>query len=890
MIENILFRGNRRIPTSNLRARIFSHNGDAYDENALERELMALWNTGFLDDIRLEVTDGKSGKIIAFFVREKKLVRSIDYKGLSSVQQSDVLDRFKERKVGLTIQSQYDLVVIKRAEVVLAQMLAEHGRQFASVQHRTRNIPPNSVALTFIVVEGPKVKIGDIRFQGNTVFSNMRLVRALKYSKPFGAPPFFYYFHKTYDKEKLDYDLEQVRSLYQDHGYFTALVPRSEPQTKMTDTVRHAPFFFWSWGHGKQVDIKVPLEEGPQYRLGKFTIRGNKLFKQPMIAPVLQMKPGDIFDLSKVRKALENYKKLYGNYGYINFVATPDPEVDRKKHIVNLALDFEEDKQYFVHRIEFSGNTKTRDKVIRRELLLDEGTIFSSALWDYSVLRINQLGFFDPIKKEDYDIKQNTKDGNVDVNVKVKEKGKNSIGFSGGLSGIAGNFVGINYATNNFLGLGETLSIEAQFGTFQRLYSFGFTKPYVFDRPLNTGFNIFKSEYHFDQLRQAAIYSGVNPFALQSTGFGSLFQNFQQNSTGFTVFGSYPFRKLPFARMSLSYGYTVSSVDTFNPVTQALFQSLQFGQFQGPNQLNGITSSQVTPTFTYNTVNSEMNPTGGKMISASVGFSGGPLGGNTNTIRPTVQFKYFHAVNNHRNILALNLMATTISGFGGKVPPPYSRLYMGGEYDIRGFDVYTISPVGFFPTVGTVCNRDNLGNQIMVVDANGNKTGTCGSSTRFPMNTIQFPGGVTELLTNFEYRIPIAGPVEVDPFIDIGTTFILRPSQLKFTRNALSSLTEVFPDFPTPDHLQPISSTNFRPRSSVGLQIQVVLPIVNAPFRVFYGYNWLRVDTIVTPPQDLPPTTLFPNQATYNDALRNFAPFIFKDRKARLGFTVARQF
>src|SRR5438552_9378155 len=423
VIEEILFRGNRRIPGATLRARIFSHKGDVYDENALERDFMALWNTGFLDDIRLEVSDGKTGKIITFYVREKKLVRSIDYKGLSSVQQSDVLDRFKERKVGLSIQSQYDPVVIKRAEVVLEQMLAEHGRQFASVRARTRNIPPNSVALTFIVVEGPKVKVGNVRFQGNTVFSNLTLERAMKYSKPFGAPPWFYWFHKTYDKDKIDYDLEQVRSLYQDHGYFTAWV--KEPQIKMTDTKHRAPFF-WSWGRGKRVDLTIPLEEGPQYRLGKFVIRGNKLFKQEQLALVLQMKSGDIFKLSKVRKALENYKKLYGQFGYINFVATPDPERDDKRRLVNLALDFDEEKQFFVHRIEFSGNTKTRDKVIRRELLLNEGQLFSTTLWDYSILRVNQLGFFDPIKKEDYDIKQNEKEGTVDVNVKVKESGRNS--------------------------------------------------------------------------------------------------------------------------------------------------------------------------------------------------------------------------------------------------------------------------------------------------------------------------------------------------------------------------------------------------------------------------------------------------------------------------------
>src|SRR5574337_1818129 len=197
-IESIIFRGNRRIPAATLRARIFSHAGDVYDENALERDFMALWNTGFLDDIRLEVSDGEKGKIVTFFVREKKLVRSIDYKGLSTVQQSDVLDEFKKRKVGLSIQSQYDPVVIKRAEVVLEQLLAGHGRQFATVRGRTRNIPPNSVALTFIVSEGPKVKIGNIRFDGNKVFSTRRLVRGMKYSRPAGAPPWFYWFHKTY--------------------------------------------------------------------------------------------------------------------------------------------------------------------------------------------------------------------------------------------------------------------------------------------------------------------------------------------------------------------------------------------------------------------------------------------------------------------------------------------------------------------------------------------------------------------------------------------------------------------------------------------------------------------------------------------------------------------
>ncbi len=892
LIEDLIFRGNRRVPAATLRARIFSHKGDVYDENALERDFMALWNTGFLDDVRLEVSDGEKGKIVTFYVREKKLVRSIDNKGLSTVTWSDVLDEFKKRKVGLSIQSQYDPVVIKRAEVVLQELLAAHGREFATVRARTRNIPPNSVALTFIVVEGPKVKVGKIRFQGNQVFSDHTLVHAMKLSRPIGAPPWFYWFHKTYDRDKVLYDLEKVRELYQDHGYFYAL-PK-EPVVKMTDTKRRWPFFFYSWGRGKRVDLTISLEEGDRYRLGRFVIRGNKLFKQEVLAPVLQMKSGNIFNRSKVTKAIENYTKLYGQFGYINFVATPDIEPDNKKRLINLALDFEEEKQFFVHRIEFSGNTKTRDKVIRRELLLEEGNIFNTNWWDLSVLRVNQLGFFDQVKKEDYDIKQNAKENTVDITVKVKEKGRNSIGFSGGISGLAGNFVGINYATNNFLGLGETLSVQLQFGTFEKLYSFGFTEPYIFDRPITTGFTVFKSEYHFDQLRQAAFLGGFNPAALRGTTFGQFSQNFQQNSTGFTMFTSYPLRR-SFARLGLTYSFSVSDVVPFSPASQSYFGALNFRGFQGPNQLNGIVTSQVMPTYLYNTVNSEFNPTAGKYLYAALAFSGSILGGNVNTIRPIIEAKYFRPAANKRSekphVLGFHFLASTISGYGGRVPPPFSRIYMGGEYDIRGFDIYTISPLGFFPTIGSVCNRDNAGNVIPALASNGRPIpGSCGSTTRFPYNTIQFPGGDTELLSNAEYRVPIVGPVTLAYFVDLGTTFIWRPSQLKLQAAALSSLHQQFPLFPLPDHLRPIAVTNFRPRSSTGLELQVILPVVNAPFRIFYGYNWLRLHDKVIPPQDLPPQSLFPNQATFNDTLRFFSGFPLRERRARLGFTVARTF
>jgi outer membrane protein insertion porin family len=890
LIDKIEFRGNRRIPDSTLRARIFSRPGMTYDVNRLERDFHALWNTGYFDDIRLEAATAKDGnKIVIFWLTEKKLVRSIAYKGMNTITDSDVMQAFEKQKIGLTIDSQYDPTVVKRAEVVIKEMLSAHGRQFATVRARTRDIPPDSVALTFIVNEGPKVKIGKITFVGNTVFPNRVLVQAMKLSRPVGLPPWFYWFHKTYDRDKVLYDLEKVRDLYQNRGYFFA-TPK-EPQVKMKNTERRWPFFFWSWGHGKAVDVTIPIDEGHQYRLGKFTIRGNKLFATARLAPFLGMKQGDVFSVGKMRTAIKNFTRLYGAYGYINFVATPDPEPNRKKRVINLTLDFDEGHQYFVHRIEFSGNTKTRDKVIRRQLLVYEGTVFNSELWKLSILRVNQLGFFNPIKKDDYEIRQNHANHTVDVDLKVHEKGRNSIGFSGGVSGLAGNFIGFNYATNNFLGLGETLSLDMEFGTYQKLYQFGFTEPYLFDRPVASGITIFKSYYNYNELQQTSVATGLNLTSLQNTAYGQLlFQNFAENSSGFTAFASYPLRS-SFARVGLTYSYSKSSIQAFSSASQTYFEALNFSGFVGPNSLSGITSSQIMPTYMYNTVDNQFNPHSGKYIYAAVGFSGSVLGGNVNTINPIFEAKYFHPINKNRNVLGFHLYASTISGFAGRVPPPFNRFYMGGEYDIRGFDLRTISPVAWFPTIGSVCNRDNAGNEILSANNTGSTaSGTCGSSTSFPYYTPIFPGGDTEVYGNFEYRIPIAGPVTLAYFVDAGEDFIWRPSQLQIAPSSLSQLHTEFPYFPVPSQLQAIVGTNYQPRSSTGLELQVIIPMMNIPFEIYYGYNWMRLNRVLTPPQNLPPRSMFPNDATYEQVMPYFSGLRWQDIRSRFGFTVARTF
>src|SRR5262249_26081332 len=164
-------------------------------------------------------------------------------------------------------------------------------------------------------------------------------------------------------------------------------------------------------------------------------------------------------------------------------------------------INIDEDRQFYVNHITFTNNTTTQDKVIRREVMVAEGQVFNSSAWDMSLQRLNQLGYFEEIKTENAEVKPSSTEPQVDINLKVKEKGRNSIGFNGGVSGIGGGFLGLSYETNNFLGFGETLAVTLQGGTRQSQYQFSFTEPFLFDRPLTAGFTLFNTTYRYDQVR-----------------------------------------------------------------------------------------------------------------------------------------------------------------------------------------------------------------------------------------------------------------------------------------------------------------------------------------------------------------------------------------------------
>ena len=904
VIEQIVIQGNRRIPAETIRARMFTKAGDVYDQQALERDFNSLWNTGYFDDLRIEREASAKGWIIHVYVKEKPTIREIKYVGLSSVSQSDVLDKFKERKVGLTQESQYDPTKVKHAEVVVKELLAAHGHQFATVRSEVRPIPPAAVALTFVVKEGPKVKVGKITFEGNKAIKSRELRSAMKNLKPVGIPHSIFLenlFARTYDSTKLSEDAERVRYYYQTKGYFKALV--ADPKTQIHDTSGVRWYWPFKSSPGKAVDITLPVEEGQRYRLKEITFSGNKAVTNTAgLRALFKIKDGEIFDTEAVRKGLEGLRKAYAALGYINFTPVPNTEADDEKKLISLRIDVDEGKQFFVRRIEFQGNTTTRDKVIRRELALEEGQVYNGNLWELSLLRLNQLQYFEQLKPEqDSEIKQNVQDSTVDITLKVREKGKNSIGLTGGVSGLAGGFIGLNYTTNNLFGKGESLSLQFQVGQYQKNETLSFTQPYLFDKPLQFGWSVYHNSYNYNQAALTSIQ--LNQSVSLPASYQALLQNFTQTSTGATTSFSYPIKR-SFKRVGITYSFDDSSVQTFSAASADYFQALAFRGISGPNALNGIITSKVVPNFSYNRIDNPQRPHSGQSLYFAAEFAG--LGGNVRYIKPVAEYKKFIPVNKGRNTLGVRVLGSWISGYGGQVAPPFDRFYMGGDTDIRGFDIRAISPASFFPTA-VIIPLQNPDGSVVPLDPSNPRRGAY--NITIPVEQIIFPGGDTNLVNNLEYRVPIIGPVTVAAFVDTGFDLISNDAQLKIAGPQVTALqTTVFgcptitasftcaggSTIPFTPELKPISGTNYQPRMSTGLELQVIMPVVNAPFRIYYAYNPLRIDETVSAPHPIT-RSMFPVGAagdyTYAQAVSIYQPsYLLREPRKTFRFTVATTF
>ncbi len=807
-IERIDIRGNRRIPEDTIRFYVQSRPGDVYDEDRLGLDLRALYKANFFENISIEERDGDTGKIVSFILKEKPLIRSIQYEGAKSFTESNILDHFKERKVGITVDSQYDPAKIRAAERALQDLMERNGKPLGTVRTEIENIPPSSVRVRFIMDEGPKVRIGQIKFVGNKVFEEDKLREALKLTKERALLTIFKGTDK-YHKAKLEADIEMnLKAFYKEHGYIQVQV--GEPVTRIFEG--HRGFIPMFRKTKQQFFVEIPIDSGEQYRLSELEIKDAKLFKPELLVRAFGLNKGDVVNFKKIKDGIEQIKKLYGNFGYINWSYLPEQKFDEQNKTMSLSLTFVEDKQFFVNRIDFVGNTKTRDKVIRREFLLEEEKVFSSAALDTSVLRVNQLGFFEKIEEKDYTVKPDNKSGRVDITVKVKERSQQSIGLTGGVSGISGSFLGLNYVTNNLGGRGESLEFSVTGGTRTTDFVISFTEPYLLDTRTSMGISVFNQRYRFDTF---------SAFGLTSLIGGSPVELFTRRTTGATVTLSRPLG-ISFWRAGGSYSYQKIGIGRIAPGFEAfaLGQLLGFAPGGDPKAaLKGIIRSEVTPMLIYNSTNNYFNPTRGSSLNLSVSIAGGVLGGDFNMIRPAVEFRHFFPdkwISKGRNTVGFHFLGQYIQAYGNSTVPFFDRFFIGGETTIRGFDIRSISPMAISSTP--------------ILDAQGKSIIDLNTGLpRIDRNIISV-GGDTLGIFNAEYRIPIAGPLSMAGFYDVGLSRISSPS-------ALGSFGTSTVDV--------IRATNSVVRGSTGVEIQFLLPVVSAPFRLIFAFNPQIFDSIV---------------------------------------------
>lgn len=829
LVESVDIQGNRRLRDDDLIYYINTRAGDVYDPAKLELDLKTLLSLNFFDKAatRVIVTDGLRGGVnVIFEVKEWPIVRDLQFKGLKGITESDVLKAFRESRVGISKEAIFDPVKARAASRVLREMLASKGFPNAKVSIKEEEVSATSIAITFEAEAGLKSRIIKIEFEGNKAFKDGELRGALELVRKTGFISRFKG-KDILDLRKLEFDLQKnVRSYMFSKGYFLARIgdPIVEGLgVKRTDIlpIITLPIPLLS-SKDDALKIIVPITEGKIFRVGEVKVEGNSIFSEQQIISFLGLKTGDIADGKRLQDVVfELLKTEYGTRGFINYSAEFVPEFKDNPNnpdegIVDITISIDEGKQFELHRLEFTGNTFTRDRVMRREFLLNEGDIYNQRSLDISIVRLNQLGFFDPIDK-DQDVDKRTIDdqGEVDIIVKVKERGRQQISFNGGASGLGGNFFGLEYSTNNLGGRGETLSFAVSLGNRTQSFQFSFQEPYFRNRPVAVGFSIFGSKAKFFgegtilTQNQDVLNDLFNPLGQVFTDERNLFT---QKTFGGTVFVTAPlsefyFKKrrfTQFTRIGLTYLYSATTV-TDPPINESEDPAARIPIiFDQPN----ITTSKITGSFVYDTRQPAANGIDtlrGTQFAVSIALAG--LGGDVRTYQPNVTYSSFIPIRRKRSknpdVLAFRLTGGTIGSFASTSTvknansfafvggvPIFDRYFLGSENDIRGYTSRAIGPIAPLDTYITTRNvtaATNAFGEAMPltgfptgspipgeIAALGLLTGESGANPALFSRNFQFIGGDTQVLGNLEYRIPILGPATLALFADGGSVFNLR--------------------------------------------------------------------------------------------------------------------
>ncbi|HAK88285.1 MAG TPA: outer membrane protein assembly factor BamA [Nitrospiraceae bacterium] len=617
-VTAIEVKGLKRIEEGSIRTKLSQKIGEPFSQEKTAEDIKAIYKMGYFDDVRVEAEPFEGGIRIFYAVKEKPTIVRVEFQGNKKFKDDDL-----KEKIGLSAGAISDITLINDNAVKLRTFYEDEGYYLAKIVPITRKMEDEEVYVTYQIEEGEKVKIKEIKVEGNKALSAGKIKKAMKTSERK-----FYSFALGggyYKKDEIRADIERIKDLYYNNGYLKVVV--GEPAIQLTDTK-------------DGMNISINVSEGEQFKVSSVDIAGNKTFSEEELKKLVKLSPDKIFNKEILRKDVVEISDKYSNNGYALVSVFPDLAPDENKKEVKVVYRISEGDKYRIGRIDISGNTKTRDKVIRREIRLDEGDVFNASALKRSYERLNNLNFFETV---DMSPKPKPEEKLVDVDVKVKDKSTGFLSVGGGYSSLDG-FIGMADITQaNLFGKGQTIKLRGELGGRSSYLELSFRDPWFMDKPISFG---------------TSIYNTIRKYG-----------NFDRKAVGFDMSFGKSFWE--YWGASIIYNFENTKILNVRDDASSLIK----------DQAGTKTTSSITTTVGRDTRDNYLDPLKGSKNTAIVTFAG--LGGTNAFLKGILESGWYFPVFDVTTI-HLRGMAGYATGLFDKKLPIYERYYIGGIHTLRG--------------------------------------------------------------------------------------------------------------------------------------------------------------------------------------------------------------
>lgn len=620
-VKAVEIQGNKKTEKATIMSKIKTAEGDTFSPEKIQEDIKSIFELGSFDDIRIETEGFEGGLKVTFYVREKPTIVEIIFEANEKLE----TDKIKE-KIKLSPGSFLNHSVIAENAERIRSYYEEESYYHAAVLPIIKDISKEAVRLTYLINEGTKVSIREIKIEGNKAFSDGTIKKAIQ-TKSYWM---FSWLDSTgtYKREVMKEDLERIRAFYYNNGYIQVQV--GEPRITLSEDRRN-------------LDILIVISEGNQFKVKDIRSKGNTLFTTEKLLKSMNTKEGEVFSRDKLRRDILTLTDLYSDKGHALANISPLISTDTETNTLQITLDTIEGGIVNVGRINISGNEKTIDHVIRREMRLDEGDTFSTRLLRRSYERINNLNYFESAELSP---EPRTGEDVVDINIKVKERSTGAVSVGGGYSSTDKILGMAEISEGNLFGKGQFVRLRGEFSSIRMNYFLNFREPYLFGKPISGGITLYKQE---------RVYS-----------------NYKRKATGGSLTLGKRFTE--YISSSISYNYEIVNIYDIEPGS-----SIKITEQEGKR----ITSS-VEPGIVWDSRNSFLDPTKGSRHSIYALYAGGPLGGDNHFYKTLLDSSWYFPLFWDTAFMIRGRVGYA-NGLGGKSLPLYERFYVGGINTVRGF-------------------------------------------------------------------------------------------------------------------------------------------------------------------------------------------------------------